>query len=138
MARRSPGTVQSASPRFFESLESRVLLAQTAAVYWGAVPQLIEQPQAIAAYPNITGAGESIAILDTGIDYNFPELGGGFGPGHKVVAGWNFVDHNGDPMDHDGHGTANAGIIAGSPYFYQGKQYQGLAPDANLIALKID
>ena len=29
--------------------------------------------------------------IDTGIDYNHPTLGAGFGPGHKVIGGYDFV-----------------------------------------------
>src|SRR5262249_19619040 len=89
-------------------------------------------------FPKITGTGESIAVLDTGIDYDHPNLGGGFGPGHKVEAGWDFVDNDADPMDTYGHGTEVAGVLASSPFTYLGKRYQGAAPDANLIALRID
>jgi len=76
----------------------------------------------------VTGAGYSVAVIDTGIDYNHPDLGGGWG--NKIIAGWNFLDDNSDPMDVDGHGTHVAGIIAGNGYL------QGIAPEANLIALK--
>ena len=45
----------------------------------------------------------------TGIDYLTPALGGGFGPGHKVVAGYNFVDNNANPYPYDNaHGTGAA------------------------------
>ncbi len=47
-----------------------------------------------------------IAVLDTGIDYNEPDLA------PNIVNGWDFVTHNNDPMDRDGHGTHVAGIIA--------------------------
>src|SRR5947207_11925442 len=97
---------------FMEPLEPRELLSGN----WGAIPRLIGQDLAAANYPGATGAGESIAVLDTGIDYNLPELGGGFGAGHKVIAGWNFVNNNGNPIDTDGHGTGVAGLIAASPY----------------------
>jgi subtilisin family serine protease len=130
-------TPQPHCPDFCEALEPRRLLS-AAAASWGPVPQLIGQDKAAAAYPNAVGSGESIAILDTGIDYKLPELGGGFGPGHKVVAGYDFVSNDADPMDPDGHGTAVASIAAASPYFYNGQRYQGVAPSANLIALRID
>ncbi|KAL0564133.1 hypothetical protein V5O48_017920 [Marasmius crinis-equi] len=71
----------------------------------------------------ITGNGIKIAVIDTGIDYNHPALGGGFGPGHKVVGGFDFVgDIDGeinpddDPFDMcNGHGTHVAGTIAADP-----------------------
>ncbi|KAL2202340.1 subtilisin-like protein [Sarocladium strictum] len=69
-----------------------------------------------------TGKGITIAILDTGIDYLHPALGGCFGGECLVTKGWDFVgdDYNGrnepvpddDPLDCEGHGTHLAGIIA--------------------------
>lgn len=74
----------------------------------------------------IIGKGIKIGIIDTGIDYNHPALGGGFGQGFKVVAGYDFVgdNYNGandpvpdnDPDDNcNGHGTHVAGIIGANP-----------------------
>lgn len=33
----------------------------------------------------LTGNGTLIAIIDTGVDYNHPALGGGFGPNYKIA-----------------------------------------------------
>src|SRR5436190_11883201 len=66
-----------------EPLESRVMLAGEP---WGAFAKLIKQDVAIGHYPSINGSGQSVAIIDTGVDYMHPGLGGGFGPGFKVVA----------------------------------------------------
>ena len=38
-----------------------------------------------------TGSGVRVAVMDTGIDYDHPDLGGCFGPGCRVVTGWDFV-----------------------------------------------
>lgn len=38
-----------------------------------------------------TGEGLFIGVVDTGVDYLHPALGGGFGPGFKVVAGSDLV-----------------------------------------------
>src|SRR5687767_13837394 len=83
-----------------ETLEERKLFAD-----WGQIPKLIRQDDAATRFPTITGAGQSIAIIDTGIDYNLPHLGSGFGAGRKVIGGWDFVDNDSDPMDTFGHGT---------------------------------
>jgi len=82
--------------------------------------------------PPYTGAGVTVAIIDTGIDYTHPALGGGFGPGHKVVWGYDFVNGDADPMDDHDHGTHVAGIAASSD-----STYRGVAPDADLVALKV-
>src|SRR4051812_19318138 len=120
--------------RFFaELLEARVLLATAP---WGNFPKLIHQDAAVSHYPNITGAGTSIAVIDSGVDYKHPALGGSFGGGFKVVAGYDFVDMDSDPMDPDGHGTGIAGIIGAKEFTYNGARYRGLAPGANIIALR--
>lgn len=124
-----------APPHFFECLEGRTLLAS---IPWGGAPKLIRQDAADAQFPTITGAGTAIAVIDTGIDYTHDFLGNGFGPGHKVVAGRDFVDNDDDPMDTYGHGTHVAGIIGASGFQVDGVQYRGIAPDANLIALRVD
>src|SRR4029077_12937311 len=42
-----------------------------------------------------------------------------------------------DPMDVDGHGTDTASVIAANPYTVNGITYQGVAPDAKLVALRV-
>ncbi|HEX7151368.1 MAG TPA: S8 family serine peptidase [Thermoanaerobaculia bacterium] len=78
------------------------------------------------------GQGMVIAVLDTGIDYNHPAFGGGFGPGRKVIGGWDFVNKDADPMDDQFHGTHVAGIIAA-----KSNSFTGVAPEASLIAFKV-
>src|SRR6266550_3559095 len=81
------------------------------------------------------GTGETVAVVDTGIDYTHPDLGGGFGPGFKVVGGYDFANGDDDPRDDNGHGTHVAGIIAGDPTGPGGRT--GVAPKANLTAYKV-
>lgn len=118
-----------------EPLEGRRLFAVEA---WGPIPQLIGQDDAADAYGSIMGRGQTVAVIDTGIDYTHPALGGGFGPGHKVIGGYDFVDDDGDPMDTYGHGTSVAGIIAADEFVCAGNTYRGIAPEAKLVALRID
>ena len=119
-----------------ESLEQRLLMRHT--VVWGYSGLNSQQDKAVAAYPSLTGAGQSIAIIDTGVDYNAPTMGGGFGRHHKVQGGYNFVEGNDDPMDTVGHGTAVATIAAGLPYSFHNRYYQGVATGANIVALRVD
>jgi subtilisin family serine protease len=124
-----------------EALECRRLMDAAPTVLpmpWGDNAKLIRQDVALAQYPTITGQGQAIAILDTGIDYSRASLGAGFGPGHKVVGGWDFVDNDADPMDTFGHGTNVAGVIAAQEFEYNGFRYQGIAPGADLVALRVD
>lgn len=78
------------------------------------------------------GKGVVVAIIDTGIDYTHPALGQGFGPGFRVIGGWDFVNDDADPFDDEGHGTHVAGIVAG-----QSDVITGVAPEASLIAYKV-
>ncbi|MFF2876079.1 S8 family serine peptidase [Gottfriedia sp. NPDC057991] len=79
----------------------------------------------------VTGKGVTVAVIDTGVDYDHPDLGGAFGSGHKVVGGYDFVNNDDNPMDDNGHGTHVAGIIAA-----HGK-LTGVAPDASITAYKV-
>jgi subtilisin family serine protease len=78
------------------------------------------------------GAGVTVAILDTGIDYRHSALGEGFGPGFKVMGGYDFVNKDADPMDDNGHGTHVAGIVAADS-----SELSGVAPAASLLAYKV-
>lgn len=120
-------------PGWIEPLEGRMLLAASP---WGAVAQLIDQPAAIVHHKAINGKGQTVAILDTGVDYNLPALGGRWG--RKVIAGYDFVDHDPNPMDETGHGTMVAGLIAGGNYYFAGQHYRGIAPGAKIVALRIE
>lgn len=117
-----------------EGLEARRLLVGEPL---SSAAQLIGLDRLRAAFPDLNGAGQTVAVIDTGIDYTIPALGGGFGPGFKVVGGWDFVDDDPDPIDTDGHGTAVAGVIAADPFVMEGIGYGGIAPAAALVALRI-
>ncbi|MBP9019146.1 MAG: S8 family serine peptidase, partial [Bacteroidales bacterium] len=80
---------------------------------------------------SLDGTGMVIAIIDTGVDYKHPDLGGGFGPNYKVIGGYDFGDNDSDPMDENGHGTHVAGIAAADG------TVKGVAPKAKILAYKI-
>ncbi|KIY63825.1 subtilisin-like protein [Cylindrobasidium torrendii FP15055 ss-10] len=99
----------------------------------------------------ITGKGVTIAILDTGVDYSHPALGGGIGKGYKVVGGYDFVGDaytgdgisnpvpDSDPIDQcslSGHGTHVAGIIGADPK-ENPYNISGVAYDASILAYRV-
>ena len=78
----------------------------------------------------IDGRGITVAVIDSGIDKNHPDLVG------RVVAEKNFLADEVTADDLLGHGTMVAGIIAGSGAASNGK-YRGIAPGASLINVKV-
>lgn len=79
----------------------------------------------------VSGAGLTVAVLDTGIFMRHKDFDGG----SKVVAQHNFTSDNAsdpaDAADGNGHGTHVAGIIAASGV------HTGIAPGASVVALKV-
>src|SRR5262245_4696215 len=81
----------------------------------------------------VDGTGMTVAVIDTGVDYNNSALGGGFGPGFKVVAGYNFAANTPDPMATTSqHGTVVAGLIGSKE-----PSQLGVSPGVNLVALRV-
>ena len=74
------------------------------------------------------GAGQAIAVIDTGVDYMVTDLGGAAFPNAKVIGGIDIADKDNDPMDCEGHGTSIAAVAAGP---------RGVAPDAKIVAIKV-
>ena len=82
---------------------------------------------------NVNGSGMTVAVIDAGVNYDNSALGGGFGPGSKVVAGYDFADGTSDPIATTmQHGTAVAGLIASDA-----PGDLGIAPGADIVALKV-
>ncbi|KAI0392210.1 subtilisin-like protein [Xylariaceae sp. FL0594] len=107
-------------------------------------PHLMTQVDKLRA-KGITGKGIKIGVIDTGIDYTHPALGGCFGPGCLVAYGTDLVgdDYTGfntpvpdaDPYDGcAGHGTHVSGIIAAQPNMYG---FTGAAPDVTLGMFRV-
>ena len=85
--------------------------------------RMVKAPEAWAR--GYDGWKVKVAVLDTGIDYNHPDV--------YVYGGADFTG-SGGYMDRNGHGTHCAGIIAAREY--RG-QTVGVAPRANLYAVKV-
>lgn len=91
------------------------------------VPDNVKQVHAEQAWGISMGKGIKVAVLDTGIDFNHPDLKANY------VDGVSFVP-NTTPMDDQGHGTHCAGVIAAAK---NGAGLVGVAPEASLYAVKV-
>jgi hypothetical protein len=90
----------------------------------------VAQINAPAAYEaGFTGKGTTVAVLDTGVDNTHPDLK------DREIGERNFSSSP-DGGDHYGHGTHVASIIAGTGAKSGGK-YHGVAPDANILDVKV-
>ncbi len=150
--RRIPSTRSTVRHAHFERYEDRlvfstipiaeVCLAQMPDLV-GALPDWVELAPTVAltntsdntqsgvAYVHDTygfdGEGQTVAIIDSGIAFDHVALGGGLGPGYRVVGGWDFTEEN-DAIPYDDgpagfHGTHVSGIIAS-----QDTRRPGVAP----------
>jgi subtilisin family serine protease len=97
--------------------------------------QSVHQIGADVVQDSLGYKGDSVVVgdVDTGIDYNNPALGGGFGPGFRVIGGYDFWNNDNDPMDDHGHGTHVAGIIGANG----GPDLTGVAPRVKFLAVKV-
>ena len=78
------------------------------------------------------GEGVFVAIIDTGIDYNHDDLESNYSD-----VGNDFVNHDDDPMDDNGHGTHCAGIVAANKPTATAYGVVGVAPLAHVCAYKV-
>ena len=92
------------------------------------VPAGIAQIKAPPAWDCTRGKAVKVAVLDTGIDNNHPDLQSNF------KWGISFVDDESSSMDFNGHGTHVAGTIAAT---LNGAGVVGVAPAAYLYAVKV-
>lgn len=122
---------------------------------WGQ--DLIKAPEVWAQ--GLTGDGIVIAVIDSGVDYNHPDLTGNIwsnsgengvdsqgrnkanngldDDGNGLVDdfhGWDFVNNDNDPMDDNNHGTHISGLVAAKR---DGVGITGVAPTAKIMPLKI-
>ncbi len=75
-----------------------------------------------------TGEGVRVAVVDTGIDLDHPELKG------RVELGGNYVDDGNQALRRDRHGTQVAGLIAAAAN--NGIGIVGVAPKVKVLAFK--
>ena len=89
------------------------------------------------AWPTSTGVGAIVAVIDTGVQPDHPDLGG------RITEGFDFVgddpiesgDEDADPTDGNGHGTHVAGIVAANRDNNEG--IAGVAPAARVMPIRV-
>jgi subtilisin family serine protease len=82
------------------------------------------------------GEGSTVAILDSGIDLDHPDLRDRVAGGVSCIGSGGDADRcSGSPDDHNGHGTHVAGIVAAEAD--NGRGIAGVAPEARLLAVQV-
>lgn len=89
----------------------------------------VEQLDLPAIWPHASGVGVVVAVVDTGVDLDHPDLAG------KLVAGIDLVDGDDRPDDSNGHGTHVAGIVAATTG--NGVGVSGVAPGAKIMPVRV-
>ena len=91
-----------------------------------AQSRVLIQANLVETQMGLTGQGVGVAVLDTGINYNHPNLASQYAGGHD------FINNDADPLDDNGHGSAVCGVIAST-----NATNRGIAPGAQLVAVKV-
>ena len=117
---RAPASLAADGKRVWLDGKSRVNLDQS-------VPQ-VGAPTAWE--DGYTGAGVTVAVLDSGYDPTHPDLAG------RVAEAKDFTGTSPEAVDGHGHGTHVASTVAGTGAASNGK-YKGVAPDAKLLIGKV-
>ncbi|MEV0394562.1 type VII secretion-associated serine protease mycosin [Polymorphospora rubra] len=89
--------------------------------------QLRFAPERLA--PLATGAGVTVAVIDSGVDRHHPQLR------DRVVGGVDRLDSGDGRRDCAGHGTAVASLIAAAPR--DDVPFRGLAPGATILPVRV-
>lgn len=76
------------------------------------------------------GAGVTVAVVDTGVDAEHPDLSG------NVVPGADFIEDSDGRLDADSHGTGMAALIAGHGHG-SGDGVLGIAPAAEILPVRV-
>ena len=79
------------------------------------------------------GVGVTVAVIDSGVDKNNPDLQGRVLPGKNLAPNETGNEH----VDYNGHGTGMAGLIAGTGARDGGNGAFGLAPGAKILPIRL-
>jgi len=112
-------------------LEEATPVQSTDEITWGV--DKVNAPDVWAL--GYTGAGVVCGHIDTGCNYNHPDLADHmWTDANYPHHGWNFENNNNDPMDISGHGTHTSGTVAGDG---TGGSQTGVAPDAQIMVCRV-
>src|SRR5215211_1200838 len=90
---------------------------------------------ALPAWDRSLGAGQVIAVVDTGVDLTHPDLAPNLWTGPGGIHGHDFVDNDDVPDDFNLHGTHVAGTAAAVADNALG--VAGVAPQAQIMAVRV-
>ena len=85
--------------------------------------------EADAAHRVSTGAGAVVAVVDSGVQADHPDLAG------RIGQGYDFVQHDATPQDGNGHGTHVSGIIGAATG--NGVGVESVAPGATIMPIRV-
>jgi subtilisin family serine protease len=89
----------------------------------------LDMIEADAARSTSTGAGAVVAVVDSGVQADHPDLAGRIGPGYDEV------QRDATPQDGNGHGTHVMGIIGAATG--NGVGIESVAPGATLMPVRV-
>ena len=112
----------------------------------------LKRVKADQAWSFTKGAGVTVAVIDTGLDYNHEDIASNVwynqaelnglpgvdddGNGYvDDIKGWDFQNNDNDPLDDNGHGTHVAGIIGAVADNLKG--IAGVAPESKILSVKV-
>lgn len=92
------------------------------------IPWGIKSINSPVLWPQVTGKGVKVAVMDSGINFRHPNFS------KNVKGGYNAIDPTQSPVDDFGHGTLVSGVIAA-----QNNEFGivGVAPDVELYPVKV-
>ena len=123
------GEVEDIEPVVERHVMDDTIVAGAQTTPWGITAVNASQVWPVSKGRALNGSGPiHVAVIDTGIDKNAPELAAVFRGGH------NFITGTDDPQDDFGHGTHVSGIIAAAD---NNSGVVGVAPAVDLWGLKV-
>jgi subtilisin family serine protease len=135
-----------------DETEEETLQTESNDTYYGTYAMWgFDRVQAEQAWALSRGAGVTIAVIDTGVDFTHEDLTGNIFNNAGEIAGdgvdndgngyiddtrgWDFINNDNNATDDNGHGTHVSGIAAAVSD--NGKGIAGIAPDAKILAVKV-